>query len=107
MYETYKGEINTIVSQLGGLRLDKVEATHIEYTLDQLSIGRSSKTIHNYYIRIRQILTVAVRHKLITYNPAHQVTPPRYEMEDTLILEQGQPAQAIKAINHVTTPNSA
>lgn len=107
VYETYKGEINTIVSQLGGLRLDKVEATHIEYTLDQLSIGRSSKTIHNYYIRIRQILTTAVQHKLITYNPAHQVTPPRYEIQDTLILEQGQPAQAIKAINHVTTPNSA
>ncbi|TCD53739.1 site-specific integrase [Alloscardovia theropitheci] len=107
VYTTYQGEINQINSQLGELKLTQITALHIENALDTLGQIRSSKTIHNYYIRIRQILNDAMLDKHITTNPAQQVRPPRYTIQETQILHDNQPLQAINAINHITIPNNA
>ncbi|MFD0705605.1 tyrosine-type recombinase/integrase [Alloscardovia venturai] len=79
---------------------------HIEYALDQLSQGRSSKTIHNYYIRIRQIMKAALREKLIPTNPVDAVIPPRYEIKETCIMNTGEPQKAINTLNNDTNPDA-
>lgn len=104
----YQSEINQLNNQLGQLPLNQITPNHIEYTLNTLSVNRSSKTIHNYYIRIRQILTQAVQEKLIPTNPALQMRPPRYIIKETTILQPGQPAQALTTLQTATfKPNTA
>ena len=104
----YQSEINQLNNQLGQLPLNQITPNHIEYALNTLSVNRSSKTIHNYYIRIRQILTQAVQEKLIPTNPALQMRPPRYIIKETTILQPGQPAQALTTLQTATfKPNTA
>ena len=106
--KAYESEINQINQQIGRLPLDQLTSSHIEYALTLLSQKRSSKTIHNYYIRIRQILTQAVQEKLIPINPAYQMRPPRYTLHETAILNPGQPAQALTTLKNATfKPNTA
>ena len=64
---------------------------------DELATTRSGKTVHNIYIRTKQILNHAVRDKLIPVNPALAAIPPRYEPADTIILQPGQRTAAIHA----------
>jgi hypothetical protein len=63
--ETYKSECNTINKHLGGMKLNKITGTDIENMCAELSTTRSAKTVHNHYIRIKQILAAAVREKII------------------------------------------
>lgn len=107
VWESYKGECAQFTRLIGAVKLSDITSRHIEFALSELSHTRSSSTIHNYYIRIRQILNYAMRDKLITSNPAQQMQPPRCEREDTIILDTGQPRLAINAVNHVTIANSA
>ncbi|MDK8073684.1 tyrosine-type recombinase/integrase [Alloscardovia omnicolens] len=108
VFKAYESEINQINQQIGRLPLDQLTSSHIEYALALLSQKRSSKTIHNYYIRIRQILTQAVQEKLIPINPAYQMRPPRYIIKETTILQPGQPAQALTTLKNATfKPNTA
>ena len=64
---------------------------------DELATTRSGETVHNIYIRTKQILNHAVRDKLIPVNPALAAIPPRYEPADTIILQPGQRTAAIHA----------
>lgn len=95
--DTYRSECNAIRSVIGGMRLDRITPETIEAMCDELAATRSGKTVHNIYIRTKQILTHAVRDKLIPINPALAAIPPRYEPADTIILQPGQPAAAIHA----------
>lgn len=95
--DTYRSECNAIRSVIGGMRLDRITPETIEAMCDELATTRSGKTVHNIYIRTKQILTHAVRDKLIPINPALAAIPPRYEPADTIILQPGQPAAAIHA----------
>lgn len=63
----------------------------------KLAKEHRSKTVHNHYLRLKQVLDAAVRERLIPSNPALAATPPRYESQATQILEPGQPAQAAQA----------
>ena len=94
---TYASECNAIRSVIGGMRLDRITPETIEAMCDELAATRSGKTVHNIYIRAKQILNHAVRDKLIPVNPALAAIPPRYEPADTAILQPGQPAAAIQA----------
>lgn len=95
--DTYRSECNAIRSVIGGMRLDRITPETIEAMCDELATTRSGKTVHNIYIRTKQILNHAVRDKLIPINPALAAIPPRYEPADTIILQPGQPAAAIHA----------
>lgn len=95
--DTYRSECNAIRGVIGGMRLDRITPETIEAMCDELATTRSGKTVHNIYIRTKQILTHAVRDKLIPINPALAAIPPRYEPADTIILQPGQPAAAIHA----------
>ena len=98
VWSAYKSDVNALNSQLAATRLDKLTGIDIEYALNALAETRSSKTIHNYYIRVRQILTHAVQQRLIPTNPALQMQPPRYTIQETHIMNQGEPARAIRTI---------
>lgn len=95
--ETYASDCTTIKAHLGGMKLDRITGTDIENMCAELGTTRSSKTVHNLFVRIQQILSTAVREKLITTNPALAALPPRYEQADTRILDPGQPGKAIEA----------
>lgn len=97
---TYNSECNAIRSVIGGMRLDRITPETIEAMCDELAATRSGKTVHNIYIRAKQILNHAVRDKLIPANPALAAIPPRYEPADTAILQPGQPAAAIQAAHN-------
>lgn len=55
----------------------------------KLAKEHRSKTVHNHYLRLKQVLDAAVRERLIPSNPALAATPPRYESQATQILEPG------------------
>lgn len=96
--ETYTSDCNTIKAHLGGMKLDKITGTDIENMCAELGETRSSKTVHNLFIRIQQILAAAVREKILTTgNPALAAIPPRYESAPTRILGPGQPSRAAQA----------
>jgi integrase len=95
--ETYSSDCNAIRSAIGGMKLNRITGATIESMCATLAEGRSSKTIHNYYIRAQQILDAAVREKLIPANPALAAIPPRYESAPTGILGPGQPSRAAQA----------
>lgn len=95
--ETYTSDCNTIRNRIGGMKLDKITAATIEHMCADLAKTHSSKTVHNQYIRLRQILQAAVRDKLIPSNPALAAIPPRYTSGTTAILKAGQPAKMTEA----------
>lgn len=95
--ETYTSDCNTIRSRIGGMKLDKITAATIEHMCAGLAKTHSSKTVHNHYIRLKQILQAAVREKLIPSNPALAAIPPRYTSQATAILKAGQPAKMAEA----------
>lgn len=95
--ETYTSDCNTIRSRIGGMKLDKITAATIEHMCADLAKTHSSKTVHNHYIRLKQILQAAVREKLIPSNPALAAIPPRYTSQATAILKAGQPAKMAEA----------
>lgn len=95
--ETYTSDCNTIRSRIGGMKLDKITAATIEHMCADLAKTHSSKTVHNHYIRLKQILQAAVREKLIPSNPALAAIPPRYTPQATAILKAGQPAKMAEA----------
>ena len=95
--ETYTSDCNTIRNRIGGMKLDKITAATIEHMCADLAKTHSSKTVHNQYIRIKQILQAAVREKLIPSNPALAAIPPRYTSETTAILKAGQPVKMTEA----------
>lgn len=95
--ETYRSDCNTIRSVIGGMRLDRITPATIDGMCAKLAKEHRSKTVHNHYLRLRQVLDAAVRERLIPSNPALAATPPRYESQATQILEPGQPAQAAQA----------
>ncbi|RYM96093.1 tyrosine-type recombinase/integrase [Bifidobacterium animalis] len=96
--ETYRSECNTIATSIGGMRLDAITPASIENMCIELSVGRSSKSVYNYWTRLKQILHYATREGLISTNPALATEPPRTEPADTEILSTGQPAQAIETM---------
>lgn len=96
--ETYRSECNTIVTAIGGMRLDAITPASIENMCIELSVGRSSKSVYNYWTRLKQILYYATREGLITANPALATEPPRTEPAETEFLSTGQPAQAIETM---------
>lgn len=95
--ETYRSDCNTIRSVIGGMRLDRITPATIDGMCAKLAKEHRSKTVHNHYLRLKQVLDAAVRERLIPSNPALAATPPRYESQATQILEPGQPAQAAQA----------
>lgn len=96
--ETYRSECKALASVTGGMRLDAITPAIVENTMIDLSVGRSSKTILNYWTRLKQILNAATRDGLIDSNPVLMTDPPRVEPAPTIILTAGQPAQAIDAV---------
>lgn len=98
--ETYRSECRTICAHIGGMRLDAITPATVENLCIDLSVGRSSKTILNYWTRLKQILHIATRDGLIDSNPVLMTAPPRVEPAPTTILTAGQPAQAIDAVKH-------
>lgn len=95
--ETYRSDCNTIRSVIGGMRLDRITPATIDGMCAKLAKEHRSKTVHNHYLRLRQVLDAAVRERLIPSNPALAATPPCYESQATQILEPGQPARAAQA----------
>lgn len=95
--ETYRSDCNTIRSVIGGMRLDRITPATIDGMCAKLAKEHRSKTVHNHYLRLKQVLDAAVRERLIPSNPALAATPPRYESQATQILEPGQPARAAQA----------
>ena len=95
--DSYRSELATIRTHIGGLRIDRITPGDVERLLIALATDRSAKTVHNHWIRLRQLLAAAQREGLIQTNPAAQIDPPRTEPARTSILDAGQPALAIAA----------
>lgn len=95
--DTYRSDCNTIRAHLGGMRIDRITPGDIDRMCATLAKDRSGKTVHNLWIRLRQLLDAAVRERLIPTNPALAAIPPRYEPADTRILKEGEPGKAIQA----------
>lgn len=98
--ESYRSECKALASAIGGMRLDAITPATVENAMINLSVGRSSKTVLNYWTRLKQILHAATRDGLITSNPVLMTDPPRVEPAPTVILAAGQPAYAIDAVKN-------
>lgn len=96
--ESYRSECRAIASVIGGMRLDAITPATVENTMVDLSIGRSSKTVLNYWTRLKQIMHAATRDGIIPSNPVLMTDPPRVESAPTVILAAGQPARAIESV---------
>ncbi len=95
--ESYRSECNALAGIIGGMRLDTITPAVIENTMIELGIGRSGKTVLNYWTRLKQIMHTAMRDGLIDTNPVLATEPPRAEATPTRILQAGEPAKAIQA----------
>ncbi len=76
-------ELNTkkhLIPELGGIRLGDLEPSHIETLLAaKLKSGLSAQTVRHIRTILRRALNFAIKRKLLVFNPAAAVDPPRVE----------------------------
>jgi integrase len=78
--EHYEGIVeNHLVPALGDLRLSALTPGRVQAFLD--ADGAAPRTVHHHRAVLRRALNVAVRQRLLPYNPAALVEPPRVERE--------------------------
>jgi integrase len=78
--EHYEGIVeNHLVPALGDLRLSALTPGRVQAFLD--ADGLAPRTVHHHRAVLRRALNVAVRQRLLPYNPAALVEPPRVERE--------------------------
>jgi integrase len=78
--EHYEGIVeNHLVPALGDLRLSALTPARVQAFLD--ADGAAPRTVHHHRAVLRRALNVAVRQRLLPYNPAALVEPPRVERE--------------------------
>jgi len=73
--------------KLGKLRIDKLTAARVQGWVNMLvDGGQAAGTVRNAYLRLREMLDVAVRYRLISANPAKAIDLPPLTNDRTHVL---------------------
>lgn len=91
--------LKTVCSVIGSVRLNDLRADHMRLLVTRLSENHSSRTVHDYYGLLQQVLDDAVREELIRANPCRMMRAPRWSSMPMRILGEDQPKKLIETIS--------
>lgn len=97
-YDTYRGITQThLIPTLGHLPLATLGAEHVQKLLDEVATRRSTRTTQACRDVLRIALNQAVKRRLVRYNVATDVEPPRVAKRDVQPLSREQAKAILRA----------
>jgi len=82
-WEVYEGHIRNHFHDLNGIRINRVTIATVEkFITDRQTQGTHIGTIRKVLVTLGQILSYAVRHKYIGYNPLKEAERPRGQTQE-------------------------
>jgi integrase len=82
-WEVYEGHVRNHFHDLNGLRINRISIATVEkFITDKQNRGTNIGTIRKVLVTLGQILSYAVRHKYLDYNPFKEVERPRGQSQE-------------------------
>ena len=89
-----------IVPYIGGIQIKDLQLARVEQFYGELiNIGVGIRTVRLTHAVLHRALARAVRYRLITHNPAHGASLPRYQQGEMQVLDITQIGQFLVAAN--------
>ena len=82
-WEVYEGHVRNHFKDLNGLRINRISIAAVEkFITDKQAQGIHIGTIRKVLVTLGQILSYAVRHKYLDYNPLREAERPRGQSQE-------------------------
>ena len=82
-WEVYEGHVRNHFNDLNGLRINRISIAGVEkFITDKQAQGIHIGTIRKVLVTLGQILSYAVRHKYLDYNPLREAERPRGQSQE-------------------------
>jgi len=85
---TYREALAPVLAEIGGRKLDRLSVRDVETALQRAAATRSTRTVQIAALSLERALQRAVKHRLISFNPAAEADRPSGKTE-------GRPSRAM------------